>query len=1009
MANPNHNLAKIIFLFVLVFGLNAKAQITLNLGNDTAICSPQSLTLNALNGIQLFEDSLRITYDATQGQTQLQGASKVYFHSSYETVPFGGPVTPWVGNWGQDDGLGLMTEIAPDLWQITIHVRDYYNVPQGTGVNGIFMVFRNEDGTATGKDPNGNDIFMLLAAAQPSSAFTGVNGYLFGDAVNGVFWSTGSTDSSIVVNSSGSYWVAVTDSAGLVFRDTIVVTFHPTPTVNLGPNLTPCMAPVNQVLDAGSGFDSYLWNDGSTLSTLNVNAPGTYWVQVTQAICTATDSITVHPVQPLTPPNLGNDVTLCLPGTYVLNPGVNISPMGDSLVIEYDATQGVTGLVGSAKVYMHSGVQFIPFGPWQNVVGNWGVDDGIGEMTEIAPDLWRIVIQPQSYYGLNPGLSYEGLLMVFRNADGSTTGKDNNDGDIFVDLSGTVSSSFSGVVPTMNYSVYNSILWSDGSTTPTLSVNQSGTYWVTVTGAQGCSSSDTLVVNFSNTVNLNLGSDITVCTPSINLTLNAGSFDSYLWNTGDTLASISVTQAGTYSVSVMQGSCVASDTIVVSQGPVTAPISLGNDTLICGLNAIQLNPGISIASQGDSLTIVYDASQGVTGLVGASKVYMHSGVEQVPFGGWGITVGNWGQDDGVGLMDSVGVDLWSITINPWDYYGINSAQAINGLLMVFRNADGTATGKDDNDADIFVAMNSLPAVSSSFAGVTPTFNPNFYTSILWSDGSTLPQFTVNNPGTYAVNVSTSNGCNLTDTIVVAFGSLPLVDAGASQNLCPGEILTLDAGPGFASYLWSTGDTTSAITVDSAGTYQLTVSNQDGCTAIDVINLAGLNFPVASFTYAQSVGGLVNFTNTSSDATTYQWDFNGDGNNDASSLNPFYTYFSTGNITVRLIAMNECGSDTLYQTILVSSLEEREGANSIALFPNPTEEILNIHLPDMDRREPVFFQVFDHSGKLVMKSKWNPNEIKDKNCRLNVSGLPAGVYHLQIQSSSAMMNSSFLKN
>jgi PKD repeat protein len=1007
MKNFRHFLClPFLFLFA-ISSLNVNAQINVNLGNDTTFCSGQNLVLNPLNGIQLFEDSLVVTYQATQGQSQLQGANKVYFHSTYELIPFGGPVNPWVGNWGIDDSLGLMTEIAPDLWRITIHIRNYYNLPQGTNINGLFMVFRNEDGTATGKDQNGNDIFMLLTGAQPSSAFSGVNGFYFGDAINSVFWSTGSSDSSIVVNNSGTYWVAVTDSAGLVFRDTIVVTINPTPGVNLGTNITPCANPINQLLDAGSGFDAYLWNDGSTQSTLTATAVGNYSVQVTLGLCTAVDTITINPVQPLTPPNLGNDTAFCVAGSFQLNPGVAVSPLGDSLVIVYDATQGVTGLIASPKVYMHAGVQFIPFGPWQNVIGNWGIDDGIGEMSEIAPNLWRIVINPQTYFGLNPGQTYEGLLMVFRNADGTATGKDNNDEDIFIDLSGNISSSFAGVTPTFNNSVYTSILWSTGVGAPNISVNQSGTYWVTVSGAQGCVASDTVIVTFATTSNLNLGNDLTICNPVINVNLNAGNYDTYLWNTGATSSSINVTQSGTYSVTVSQGICISSDTIVVNQGAVTTPINLGNDTLICGLGTVVLNSGVTISSQGDSLTIVYDATQGVTGLVGANKVYMHSGVEQMPFGGWDITIGNWGQDDGIGLMDSIGVDLWKITINPWSYYGINPGLSINGLLMVFRNADGTATGKDNNDQDVFISMNNLSAVTSSFTGVTPTFTPNFYSSIQWSDGSILPTLPAASPGTYFATVTTTTGCNLIDTIVVGFGNIPLVDAGSSQNLCPGEIVTFNAGPGFSSYNWSTGATTPSITVNTAGTYTVTVTNQDGCSGIDVINLANLNLPIASFTFVQGAGGLVNFTNTSSDAVAYQWDFNGDGTNDASSMNPFYTYFSTGNFTVRLIATNECGVDTLYQTILVSSVSELSQNFALRVYPNPVKDIISIQLPAVTKREQMLLNIYDQTGKLVISDLVSPQMDKG-NLVFNVSTLQTGVYHLQLQSSAGVYNSRIIK-
>ena len=57
----------------------------------------------------------------------------------------------------------------------------------------------------------------------------------------------------------------------------------------------------------------------------------------------------------------------------------------DEIVITYDATKGTTGLIGATKVYMHSGViTDSPTGTsWQYVIGNWGADDGIGEMTKV--------------------------------------------------------------------------------------------------------------------------------------------------------------------------------------------------------------------------------------------------------------------------------------------------------------------------------------------------------------------------------------------------------------------------------------------------------------------------------------------------------------------------------------------------------------------------------------------------------------------------------------------------
>jgi glycosidase len=101
----------------------------------------------------------------------------------------------------------------------------------------------------------------------------------------------------------------------------------------------------------------------------------------------------------------------------------------DEFKIIYDATQGTAGLVGESKVYMHSGV--IIDGPegegWTNVVGNWGQDDGVGEMTPVSgqTDLWEITLSPSArdYYNIANGTNMFRLGMVFRNSDGTKEGK----------------------------------------------------------------------------------------------------------------------------------------------------------------------------------------------------------------------------------------------------------------------------------------------------------------------------------------------------------------------------------------------------------------------------------------------------------------------------------------------------------------------------------------------------------------------------------------------------------
>ena len=91
-------------------------------------------------------------------------------------------------------------------------------------------------------------------------------------------WSTGETDSVIRVNKSGKYWVTVTNAFGYTSSDTINV-YYPEPTQLT--DTTICAGDVLTWDAALNGSYSYLWNDGSTESSLDITTAGEYWLIVT--------------------------------------------------------------------------------------------------------------------------------------------------------------------------------------------------------------------------------------------------------------------------------------------------------------------------------------------------------------------------------------------------------------------------------------------------------------------------------------------------------------------------------------------------------------------------------------------------------------------------------------------------------------------------------------------------------------------------------------------------------
>lgn len=266
----------------------------LDLPSTAVICGNTPLELSPNVILSPMGDSLTIIYNAALGQTQLIGATSVYMHSTYEAVPFGGPINPWVGNWGVNDGLGQMIALGNDLWKITINVYDYYSVNPDSSINGLFLVFRNANGTATGKDDLGNEIFINLSGSNASSTFAGISAINSTSGFNSILWSTNEISNSISIQTPGIYWVSISGNLGCIQNDTILVSSALSPILELGPNELICN---NQPITINSNgiYSSYNWSNGATTPSIETSISGTYILSVTNdAGCAAEDQITVE-------------------------------------------------------------------------------------------------------------------------------------------------------------------------------------------------------------------------------------------------------------------------------------------------------------------------------------------------------------------------------------------------------------------------------------------------------------------------------------------------------------------------------------------------------------------------------------------------------------------------------------------------------------------------------------------------------------------------------------------
>jgi hypothetical protein len=336
-------------------------------------------------------------------------------------------------------------------------------------------------------------------------------------------WSTGDTTDAIIADTTGTYTVTVTDTGVVGCSWTDSVSIDYFP--GQAVDLGPGGLSCGQaVLDASIPGGSYMWSNGSTQPSIVAPVDGQYAVEVTDTNgCTSTDTVDVM-ILPEPSVDLGADTNSC-GGPVVLNAA------NPALTILWsNNTTAQTLPVASSGVYSVT------------------VTDRNGCTAE---DTVNVRIDP--------------IPFVFLGPDKSSCNR-----PITLDA-GNPGATFN---------------WNTGAVNQIISATTSGTYWVEVTNPQGCSATDTIDVDISMPMaSAFLGPDTAVCNSyTINAGANPGS--TFLWSTGDTTQSITVSQSGTYSVRVENVCETAIDAInvQVAQPPVAGFTDTINGTVVTFTN-----------------------------------------------------------------------------------------------------------------------------------------------------------------------------------------------------------------------------------------------------------------------------------------------------------------------------------------------------------------------------------------------------------------------------------------
>lgn len=304
-------------------------------------------------------------------------------------------------------------------------------------------------------------------------------------------------------------------------RQTVI---NASPSVTLGNDTSLC-AGDSLLLDAGTGFTSYDWNNGTAATqTFMVSAAGTYEVEVTNSNgCTATDEIVVsYFTAPVV--NLGADTSVCNGDSLTLDAGAGFT---------YDWNNG--GAVTQTIVV--------------NTAGSYSVEITDGN-TCVTSDTF--VLSINSLPAVNLGA------------------------DTAICMGSSV---------TLDAGAGFSYSWNGGTdTTQTIVASTAGTSFVVITDGLGCTNTDSLVLTVNALPTVALGSDTGYCAGSaFSLTLDAGAGFTYDWNNGAAATqTFTVTADGTFSVVITDGNgCTNTDSLVVVENALPV-VDLGADTNLCG-------------------------------------------------------------------------------------------------------------------------------------------------------------------------------------------------------------------------------------------------------------------------------------------------------------------------------------------------------------------------------------------------------------------------------------------
>lgn len=277
-------------------------------------------------------------------------------------------------------------------------------------------------------------------------------------------------------------------------------------------------------------------------------------------------------------------------------------------------------------------------------------------------------------------------------------------------------------------------------------------------------------------------------------------------------------------------------------------------------------------------------------------------------------------------------------------------------------------------------------------------------SYLWNTLQTSPSIEVSSFGVYSVDITDSRQCKTTLSVdITELPAYPISISGYAKS-CDVDTIQLSVNTN-VPFTWENGTNTNPRFV-TTGTFTATTSSSIGCVGSSTFVVGDSPaLPIANFSYDQTNSIVIDFTNTSSNANSYFWDF-GFGSI-STGENATFDYLLQGVYSVTLIASNECGSDTITQLVNVNALyvDLVKKAFNWTLFPNPAVSDLFIKL-DFPLTETVLVSIVNSMGQILISNSMSFTT--SATVLINTVSLSSGFYVIFLKTSRGTFSKPFLK-